>query len=225
MIRKQVGDLSTHTTKYTSSALTQKVFANMRRIGKGFFGIETPLFEGMIVEKHVAEGDDGDEVHDGGVHAVGNAAERDVSAANDEISTSNEEPNRVIDSPFREVVDDVKDDDAQDQERKAESQAEIYKIDLEHAQKTEAQARKNMMIYLKNVAGFRMDYFKGMSYDDICPIFEAKFNTNVAFLLKIKEHIKEKESRAMKRLNETPAEKAAKRQKLDEEVEELKRHL
>nr|GEU43415.1 uncharacterized mitochondrial protein AtMg00810-like [Tanacetum cinerariifolium] len=32
---------------------------------------------------------------------------------------------------------------------------------------TEAQARKNMIMYLKNVASFRLDYFKGMSYDDI----------------------------------------------------------
>nr|GFA69623.1 hypothetical protein [Tanacetum cinerariifolium] len=52
---------------------------------------------------------------------------------------------------------------------------------------TEAHARKNILIYLKNVAGFKMDYFKEMSYDDICPIFEAKFNTNVAFLQKTKE--------------------------------------
>nr|GEW38656.1 hypothetical protein [Tanacetum cinerariifolium] len=82
-----------------------------------------------------------------------------------------------------------------------------------------------MMLYLKNVANFKMDYFKGMYYDDIRHIFEAKFNTNVAFLLKTKEQIEEEESRALKRLNETSAEKAAKRQKLDEEVEELKRHL
>nr|GEU69266.1 hypothetical protein [Tanacetum cinerariifolium] len=145
---------------------------------------------------------------------------------------------------------------AQDQGRKAKSQAEIYKIDLEHAQKilsmqedeskpnevqevvevvttaklitkvvtaasetiiiaklnrnidwdeaidhvnrkakedpalkryqalkrkpqAEAQARKNMIVYLKNVAGFKVDYFKGMYYDDIRPIFEAKFNTNI----------------------------------------------
>nr|GFA99878.1 hypothetical protein [Tanacetum cinerariifolium] len=27
---------------------------------------------------------------------------------------------------------------------------------------TQAQARKNMMMYLKNVVGFKMDYFKGM---------------------------------------------------------------
>nr|GEU95575.1 hypothetical protein [Tanacetum cinerariifolium] len=45
----QVGDLSSHSTKYSSLALTQKVFANMRRVRKGFFGVDTPLFEGMIV--------------------------------------------------------------------------------------------------------------------------------------------------------------------------------
>nr|GEX36244.1 hypothetical protein [Tanacetum cinerariifolium] len=76
-----------------------------------------------------------------------------------------------------------------------------------------------------NVAGFKMDYFKGMSYKDIRPIFEAKFDSNVAFLQKTKEQIDEEESRALKRINETLAEKAAKRKKLDEEVEELKRHL
>nr|GEY73361.1 DNA-directed DNA polymerase [Tanacetum cinerariifolium] len=41
MINAQVGDLSSHTTKYTSPALTQKVFANMRRVGKGFSGVDT----------------------------------------------------------------------------------------------------------------------------------------------------------------------------------------
>nr|GEV01617.1 hypothetical protein [Tanacetum cinerariifolium] len=96
---------------------------------------------------------------------------------------------------------------------------------LKRMPQTNSQARKNMIVYLKNVAGFKMDYFKGMSYDDIRPIFEAKFNTNVALLQKTKEHIEEEESRALNRLNETPAKKAAKRQKLDEEVEELKRHL
>nr|GEY22440.1 hypothetical protein [Tanacetum cinerariifolium] len=89
---------------------------------------------------------------------------------------------------------------------------------------TEAKSKDNGKGIL-NVAGFKMDYFKGMSYDDIRPIFEAKFNINVAFLQMTKEHIKEKESKALKRLNETLAKKAAKRQKLDKEVEELKRHL
>ncbi|GJY69985.1 hypothetical protein Tco_0472967 [Tanacetum coccineum] len=39
-----------------------------------------------------------------------------------------------------------------------------------------AQARKNMMIYLKTMAGYRMGYFKGMSYDEIRPIFEKEYN-------------------------------------------------
>nr|GEY64090.1 hypothetical protein [Tanacetum cinerariifolium] len=49
---------------------------------------------------------------------------------------------------------------------------------------TKAQAQKNMIMYLKNVVGFRLDYFKEMSYDDIRPIFEAKFNSNIVFLIK-----------------------------------------
>nr|GEZ41411.1 retrovirus-related Pol polyprotein from transposon TNT 1-94 [Tanacetum cinerariifolium]GEZ41737.1 retrovirus-related Pol polyprotein from transposon TNT 1-94 [Tanacetum cinerariifolium] len=89
----------------------------------------------------------------------------------------------------------------------------------------EAQAKKNMMMYLKNVAGFKLDYFKGMSYDDIHPIFEAKFNSNVDFLLKTKEQMEEEENRALQMINETPEEKAAKRRKLNKEVEDLKIHL
>nr|GEZ55966.1 hypothetical protein [Tanacetum cinerariifolium] len=53
MIATQVGDLSSHTTKYTSPALTQKVFANMRRVGKGFSRMDTPLFKGMLVPQQV----------------------------------------------------------------------------------------------------------------------------------------------------------------------------
>nr|GEY80424.1 hypothetical protein [Tanacetum cinerariifolium] len=65
----------------------------------------------------------------------------------------------------------------------------------------------------------------GMSYDDIRPIFEAKFNSNVDFLLKTKEQMEEEENRALQTINETPTQKAAKRRKLNEEVEDLKRHL
>nr|GEV37286.1 hypothetical protein [Tanacetum cinerariifolium] len=505
--KKEVGDLSTHTTKYTSPALTHKVFANMRRVGKGFSRVETPLFEGMLVAHEVAEEGDA-EVHVEEVNA-GDTAKGDVSGAHDEVPTVDEEPSipsltpptlppqpshdipltsqvqptppqspqvqpqspqpqpqpqqdagipmnllqevmdtctalsrrvkhleldkiaqaleitklkrrvkklerrnevkvlklrrfqkvgttqrvetsdetvmddvsnqgrmiaemdqdagvvlkddKEIANEAKEVAEDAKVDESVDiQGRKAESKAEIYKIDLDHANKvlsmqedksepaevqevvdvvttakintevqevvdvvttakiitevvtassetiiaastiitaaeaqvfaviltvaparvtdapsrrrkgvdkgkgilveepkplkkqqqieqdekyareleaelnknidwdevidhvkmkakedhavkkyqalkrkpqTEAQARENMMLYLKNVAGFKMDYFKGMSYDDI------------------------QERRALKRLNETPVEKAGKRRKLDEEVEELKRHL
>ncbi|GJX92905.1 hypothetical protein Tco_0347491 [Tanacetum coccineum] len=39
-----------------------------------------------------------------------------------------------------------------------------------------AQVRKNMMIYLKNMAGYKMGYFKGMSYDETRPMFEKEYN-------------------------------------------------
>nr|GEZ70031.1 hypothetical protein [Tanacetum cinerariifolium] len=55
IIQNQIGDLSTHTTSYISPALTQKVFANMRRVRKGFSGVEIPLFKGMIVARAIAE--------------------------------------------------------------------------------------------------------------------------------------------------------------------------
>nr|GEU38042.1 xylulose kinase-1 [Tanacetum cinerariifolium] len=388
----QVGDLSSHSTKYTSPALTQKVFANMRRLGKGFFGVETPLFEGMIVEQPVAEG--ADEVHDEGVPAAGIVVEGDVSAANDEVPTADDEPsipsptpptpppqssqdvpltsqvyltppqlpqdkiaqaleitklksrvkklerkNKVsklkilkkvgsalrIDTSYDTVMDDDVVDDAKDgqdadidesvdiQGRTADTtitaasdtitaaSTTITAVDvpipaatavvaptltaapsrrrkgvvirdpqettttsiiihseakskdkgkwildevIDHVQRkqkedkavkryqalkrkpqTEAQSRKNIMLYLKNVVGFKMDYFKGMIYDDIRLIFEKHFDSNVAFLLKIKEQMDEEDSKALKRLNESKEEKAAKKQKLYEEVGELKRHL
>nr|GEV45835.1 hypothetical protein [Tanacetum cinerariifolium] len=345
------GDLSTHTTKYSSPALTQKVFDNIRRVGKGFSRVDTPLFEGMLVVQEVGEGD-ADEVYVEDVNAAGVAAEGAISAADDVVPTAVDEPSipsptpptpppqpsqdqpstsqiaqaleitklkqRVkklerrnklkggmianIDADEDVVLEDAKDvavenstdveDNADIQGRKAKSQAEIYKINLEHAKKvlsmqeeeskpaklqevvdvfttakiitevvtaasttitvadvlilaaptltaalvegdreeleaelnknidwdevidhvqrkqkednvvkryqalkrkpqTKAQARKNMMIYLRNVVGLKMDYFKGMTYDDICLIFEKHFDSN----------------------------------KLDEEVEELKRHL
>nr|GEZ61835.1 hypothetical protein [Tanacetum cinerariifolium] len=84
---------------------------------------------------------------------------------------------------------------------------------------------RNMIMYLKNVVGFRLDYFKGMSYDDIRLIFEAKFNSNIAFLLKKKEQMEEEENKAIQSINETLAQKAAKRRRLNEEVDDLKRHL
>ncbi|GJW84372.1 hypothetical protein Tco_0157517 [Tanacetum coccineum] len=41
---------------------------------------------------------------------------------------------------------------------------------------TVAQATKNMKIYLKNMAGYRMSNFKGMTYDQIRPIFKKEYN-------------------------------------------------
>nr|GEZ98016.1 hypothetical protein [Tanacetum cinerariifolium] len=110
------------------------------------------------------------------------------------------------------------------QKAKEDPTVQRYQV-MKRKPQTEAQARKNMIMYLKNVAGFRLDYFRGMSYDDIRPIFEVKFNSNMDFLLKTKEQMEEEESRALHSINETPTQKAAKWRKLNKEVKDLKRNL
>nr|GEU59700.1 putative ribonuclease H-like domain-containing protein [Tanacetum cinerariifolium] len=298
MIRAQVGDLSFHTTKYSSPALTQKVFANMRRVGKGFSRVETPLFEGMIVAQQADNV--ADEViptplpspiaappspsqqqqptHDAAIsldllHTFletcttltrkAKALEQDnVAQALEIIKLKHrvkklERKNKLkvsglrrlrkvgttqrIES-FTDTVMDYQEDASKHGEIIAnidadedvtlkdvaavEKTAEIEKdADVQGRPETEAQARKNMMIYLRNMDGFKMDYFKGMSYDDIPLIFKKYYKSNVALLEKTKEQMEEEDGRALKRKTESSKEKVAKKQKLDEEVEELKKHL
>nr|GEW27448.1 xylulose kinase-1 [Tanacetum cinerariifolium] len=357
-------DLSTHTTIYSSPALTHKVFANMRRVGKGFLRVETPLFEGMLVEQQGDEEEDTDE----NIEEVnaGDAAEGNDSAAHGEVPTVQQtppqspqvqppspqpqpqpQPQQAAEYPMsllQEVMDTcatltrrddvvvLKDDKKEDRmvaaavkdveeanmqedetelaevqevvdvlttaklitevitaasetvtaasaiittseaqvlaaiiatltaapvrvaaassrrrkgvvirdpqedsttstiipaetkskdngkgildidwdeaidhvKRKAKEDPAVkrYQV-LKRKPQTKAQARKNIMMYLKNVAGFKMDYFKGMLYDDI----------------------QEDENRALQKINETLVKRAAKRRKLDKDVEDLKRHL
>nr|GEV82076.1 hypothetical protein [Tanacetum cinerariifolium] len=66
---------------------------------------------------------------------------------------------------------------------------------LKRKPQTKAHARKNMMVYLKNMAGFKLDFFKGMSYDDIRPIFEKHFNSIVSFLEKREKELEEEASK------------------------------
>nr|GEX36307.1 copia protein [Tanacetum cinerariifolium] len=78
--KTQVGDLSSHSTKYSSPVLTQKVFANMRRVGKGFLGVDTPLFKGMIVGQQVDESADEVNVDDVPAAGVVDEGAADVNA-------------------------------------------------------------------------------------------------------------------------------------------------
>ncbi|GJR06246.1 putative ribonuclease H-like domain-containing protein [Tanacetum coccineum] len=54
-----------------------------------------------------------------------------------------------------------------------------------------AEVRKNMCMYLKNQGGYKMSHFKGMSYEDIRPIFERVWDQNQAFVPKDSEIKKE----------------------------------
>nr|GEZ11438.1 hypothetical protein [Tanacetum cinerariifolium] len=80
--------------------------------------------------------------------------------------------------------------------------------DLKRKPLTEAQARRNMIVYLKNMAGYKMNYFKGMSYNEIRPLFEKHYNLE-----------------SSKREDESLEQEIAKKQKMEQENEELKKHL
>nr|GEX05198.1 hypothetical protein [Tanacetum cinerariifolium] len=84
---------------------------------------------------------------------------------------------------------------------------------------TKSEARKNMTSYLKNTKGYKMDFFKGKKYDEIIPVFQAKFDANMKFLFKSREEMEKEEEEIIKSINETPAQKAAKRRKLSEEAQ------
>nr|GEW49777.1 hypothetical protein [Tanacetum cinerariifolium] len=280
MIRAHVGDLSSHTTKYSSPALTQKVFFNMRRVGKGFSGVETPLFEGMIVAQQA------DVVADEGAAGVD---VNDVLAAVAEPSIPSPTPTTQPPPPSQELPSTLQGQEVKEEEQvesirvkeiekdvdedvtlkdvaTVEKTAEIEENDdeLEPAELKElvevvtsarlmtevitaaaiitaattsitagiitdapsaARRRKGVVIrYLEETPTPSIiihsepkskDKGKGIMY----------FNCNVAFLEKTKEQLEEEKSRALKRTSESLAEKAAKKQKLDEEVEELKKYL
>nr|GEZ12590.1 hypothetical protein [Tanacetum cinerariifolium] len=100
--------------------------------------------------------------------------------------------------------------------------------DLKRKPLTEAQERKNIMIYLKNMAGFKMNFFKGMTYNEIRLLFEKHYNSNQAFLERVEEEVtvqeKEIKEEGNKRKGESLEQKIAKKQRMDEEEGELKRH-
>nr|GEW17674.1 hypothetical protein [Tanacetum cinerariifolium] len=327
-LTNQVGDLSTHTTKYTSPALTQKVFANIKRVGKGFSEVEIPLFEGMIVEQQVVEGE-ANEMHGKDVNA-GVAAEGDVTltrrvehlgldkfaqameitklkqrvkklkrrnkvkvlklrrlqnvGTTQRIDTSDDTMMDDVSNQGRMIVeidqdvDDVLEDDKDKDESEPTEVQEVVEVvttaklitevitdasdTITAASTTITAAKARVSAATLTAAPLRVtaapkakskDKGKGILVEEPKPLkkqaqieqdekyareLKAELNRNIDWEEVIdhvnkkakedpatKEHISEEESIALKRLNETPAEKAAKRKKLDEEIEELKRHL
>nr|GEU46318.1 ribonuclease H-like domain-containing protein [Tanacetum cinerariifolium] len=330
-----VDNLSFHNTKYTSPAFTQKVFANMRRIDKGFSRVDTPLFDGHRGYKAQVKGQEVGEEETIQIIKIKEIKEGGIA----ELDADEDVTLEDIDAEVAM--------DADVQGRLPESQAKVYHLDLEHAKKVlsmqdtdeseptkveeaievvtasklmtkekegvviqdpeetstasvimhsevkskdkgkgilieepkplkrqaqteqdeaftrqlkaklnaninwddvieqvkrkekqdntvmryqalkrkpinEAQARKNMMVYLKNMAGFKMDFFKGMTYNDIRPIFEKHYNSIRAFLEKGEEEIEEEGS---KRKDDILNQDASKKQRIYEETDELKTHL
>ncbi|GKD50721.1 hypothetical protein Tco_1279697, partial [Tanacetum coccineum] len=118
--------------------------------------------------------------------------------------------------------------------------------------KTVAQARRNMVKYLKNQGNYKISDFKGMSYNEIRPIFEKvwDFNQHIEPMdlehgserMKSPEKIEEEDVDTQKEMKEVSKESGAKRKKslprkstrstvkrqkmeLDDEKEDLKVYL
>nr|GEV75590.1 hypothetical protein [Tanacetum cinerariifolium] len=89
---------------------------------------------------------------------------------------------------------------------------------------TEAQAWKNMIIYLKNMIGFKVNYFKGMTYNEIRPLFEKHYIYDQAFPEEVNEKVtipeKEVEVECHKREGESLEKEITRKQNIDEEAEE-----
>nr|GEX70776.1 hypothetical protein [Tanacetum cinerariifolium] len=49
LIDHQLGDMSHHKDIYDNPSLTKKVFSDMKRVGIGFYGVVTPLFDYMFI--------------------------------------------------------------------------------------------------------------------------------------------------------------------------------
>nr|GEW98147.1 hypothetical protein [Tanacetum cinerariifolium] len=117
------------------------------------------------------------------------------------------------------------DDVIEQVKRKEKENAVLGYQALKRKPQTDAQAINNMMVYLNNMVGFKMYFFKGISYDDIRPIFEKHFKSIVGFLEKSEKELEEEASRALKRKTKSSEQQAVKKEKFDKEVEELKKHL
>nr|GEY55865.1 hypothetical protein [Tanacetum cinerariifolium] len=86
-----------------------------------------------------------------------------------------------------------------------------------------AQARKNMMILLKNMAGFKMDFFKGMRYEEIRPLFKEENNKFQTLFKEGLEMDAERIKASRKRIRKEKVEKdqTAKKQKVPDDEDDI----
>nr|GEX48195.1 hypothetical protein [Tanacetum cinerariifolium] len=278
VLDNQVDDMSTHNTRYTSPALTQKVFTNMRRVEKGFLGVNTPLFASKLVQPQ-PQAKEEVEVHITPAppstasapsppslqdptptspqdqpltpHALPlheqpttpheslmpllttlletcatlsqkgmlnqeevNAASKGVSVVSAPELVSATEPtifddedvtltiaqtliklkakkDKLFDEQIAQKLHDeeVQKAAARDKQEKDHLERALYQ-NLKKKPFSIAQAKKNMIIYLKNMAGYKMKFFRGMTYDKVRPIFKREYK-KVQTLFKPDKDVKE----------------------------------
>nr|GEY21305.1 hypothetical protein [Tanacetum cinerariifolium] len=134
-------------------------------------------------------------------------------------------------------------EDDQVQGRQAESQTKIYKIDTDHASKVlsmqeDELAEVNEVVDVVTTAKLITEVVSAASETVTAAIIpgDTKSKDKGKWIMieepkplkkkqQTKERMEEEKSKAPHSINETPAQKAAKRRKLNEELEDLKRNL
>nr|GEW67878.1 hypothetical protein [Tanacetum cinerariifolium] len=113
-----------------------------------------------IIDEKIAQ-----KLHDEEVRKVTARDEQERADMEKSLELQRQLDEREDDIDWSDVVEKVK-------ERQSDS-IKRYQ-DLKKKPVLVAQARKNMMIYLKNMAGYKMEFFKGMTYDEIILIFKRE---------------------------------------------------
>nr|GEW29677.1 putative ribonuclease H-like domain-containing protein [Tanacetum cinerariifolium] len=188
IINHQLVDMDYHKEIFDTPSLTKKVFANMKRVGTGFSREVTLLFDNMLVQAPEAV-----------VKAAKLMTKVVTTTEATKVSVLRKRRGVIIQDPEETTTTATVQPKVQAKDkRKAilieepkplKRKAQI-KLDKEMKPLTQAQARRNTIVYLKNMVGFKMDYFKGMTYDKIKPLFEKHYNYNQAFLDEVNEGVK-----------------------------------
>nr|GEV45384.1 putative ribonuclease H-like domain-containing protein [Tanacetum cinerariifolium] len=278
----------------------EEIFAELARMGKGFSGVETPLFKGMIVEQVIEKGG-GEEEH----------VERDTAAQGDDTQEPSipsptpptpppQQPQDLPSTSKGRIIDELDKDDVvtlmdDKEEDKNKEEAKVVKDDqddkpVEVQEVVDVVTTAKVITEVVTVASETVttastiisaaehkdlekesttssiipadtkskDKGKGIMVEEPKPLMKkqqvemdeeyarklhAELNKDIDWdaaidhvkqkakedpaiqIYQTKEQMEEGESRAIQSINETPAQKAAKRRKLNKEVEDLKRNL
>nr|GEX38182.1 hypothetical protein [Tanacetum cinerariifolium] len=247
-------------SKYIFESLVRNVDSSSKfymypRVGKGFLGVETPLFEGMIVAGVLKEEGATEEqvpniaVDNAAAHGVDTTVQEDAvqvpSVPSHTPPTPQPQPPQDLPSTSQEEKKAKEDKVAGDDQVKGR-QAEIYHIDMDHALKVitcrriSQKCRKDPKEESTTIIPAdtkSKDKGKGIMVEEPKPLKKKQqVEMDEVYARKLHEELNkdidwdvainhEEENRAIESINETLAQKAAKRRKLNEEVKDLKRHL
>nr|GEU62769.1 hypothetical protein [Tanacetum cinerariifolium] len=220
---KQLDGLPTHKEKYDVSFHTKKVFAIMKRIGKGFSGKETPLFPTMgridkidIDEDIALVSTHDDVVQDKRMEDVVSAVETIVTIAptitaksakiNIKVTQAPKRKGVMIQEPKKTTTTKIassQQPQVWDKEKRKKFFAAKRTTEKKNKPPTKAQQRSIMSTYLKNMDGWKPRALKHKSFTETKELFDKamkRINNFINFKTELVEKVEDdKESEELKK--------------------------